>query len=317
MKFRAHETFFIRKGWLSKGMKKITSNPNVFMGLDKGGNKINPMDELGIGANMVKSLRYWMQAVGLAEEKLETRKRQVLTEEKLETRKRQVFTELGELIYKNDPYVEETGTLCLLHYNLCINKKLATSWFFFFNVFSLRSFTKDDFVMALNGWYTLINGDTVSRRSLEDDFDCIMHTYISRERSGSTRFSPENNIDCPLGDLELIDPIGKKTRVSTYRKKSIGKNALHPFIALATIVKQANGKIEVPIGTLLNAEESIGRAFNLDTIALSSVLAELEALSRLKIIRTAGLDVVRITTDLTFMECVKEYYKSISRGANG
>ena len=59
-KFRAHETFFIRKGWLSKGMRYVLQKPNVFTSKDD-----NPMDVLGIGANMVKSLRYWLQAVGL------------------------------------------------------------------------------------------------------------------------------------------------------------------------------------------------------------------------------------------------------------
>ena len=51
MKFRGHETFAIRKGWLNKGMKNIKLNPGVFLG-DAG----NPMDVLGIGSNMVKSL---------------------------------------------------------------------------------------------------------------------------------------------------------------------------------------------------------------------------------------------------------------------
>lgn len=63
MKFRAHDTFFIRKGWLSKGMKYVHSKPDVFVAKDE-----NPMDVLGIGANMVKALRYWLQAVGLTEE---------------------------------------------------------------------------------------------------------------------------------------------------------------------------------------------------------------------------------------------------------
>ena len=64
MKFRAHETFFIRKGWLSKGMKYVRqTNGEVF--IDK---KNNPMDVLGIGSNMVKSLRYWLLATGLTEE---------------------------------------------------------------------------------------------------------------------------------------------------------------------------------------------------------------------------------------------------------
>lgn len=60
MKFRAHDTFFIRKGWLSKGMRCVANKPDVFIAHDE-----NPMDVLGIGANMVKAMRYWLQAVGL------------------------------------------------------------------------------------------------------------------------------------------------------------------------------------------------------------------------------------------------------------
>ena len=35
MKFRAHDTFFIRKGWLSKGMRNVVANPDVFVTKDK------------------------------------------------------------------------------------------------------------------------------------------------------------------------------------------------------------------------------------------------------------------------------------------
>ena len=38
MKFRAHDTFFIRKGWLSKGMKYVYVKPDVFV--DKNENPI-------------------------------------------------------------------------------------------------------------------------------------------------------------------------------------------------------------------------------------------------------------------------------------
>ena len=31
MKFRAHDTFFIRKGWLSKGMRCVAKKPDVFI----------------------------------------------------------------------------------------------------------------------------------------------------------------------------------------------------------------------------------------------------------------------------------------------
>ena len=93
MKFRAHDTFFIRKGWLPKGMRCVAKKPDVFIAKDD-----NPMDILGIGANMVKALRYWLQAVGL-------------TQEATKGRREQHCTDLGQLIYEHDTYIEELGTL--------------------------------------------------------------------------------------------------------------------------------------------------------------------------------------------------------------
>ena len=60
MRFRAHETFAIRKGWLHKGMKNVVNSPTVFIDKD-----VNPMEKLGLGTNMVKALRYWLQVAGL------------------------------------------------------------------------------------------------------------------------------------------------------------------------------------------------------------------------------------------------------------
>ncbi len=72
MAFAKHETFYIREGWLFKGMAAIKKAeevgrlPTIF--LDD-----NAPEVLGIGHNMVRALRFWMQATGLAEEKLEDR----------------------------------------------------------------------------------------------------------------------------------------------------------------------------------------------------------------------------------------------------
>ena len=93
MKFRAHETFFIRKGWLSKGMRCVKNKPDVFIDRTE-----NPMDVLGIGSNMVKALRYWLQAVGL-------------TTEPTSGRREQTFTELGQKVFEKDLYIEDFGTL--------------------------------------------------------------------------------------------------------------------------------------------------------------------------------------------------------------
>lgn len=185
MKFRAHDTFFIRKGWLNKGLRNVSIDPSVFMGTQG-----NPMDILGIGANMVKALRYWLQAVGL-------------TKEPNTGRKEQSLTKFGELVFDNDPYIEEMGTLWLLHYQLATNKDDATAWYYFFNEFKLVEFTKEDFVKQLNN-YIRINGEEVSERSLEDDYNCIINTYVSRIRSNPEKVQPESNIDCPFGELVVV-----------------------------------------------------------------------------------------------------------------
>ena len=290
MKFRAHETFFIRKGWLSKGMKHVLRKPNVFVDKEE-----NPMDVLGIGSNMVKSLRYWLQAVGL-------------TQEPRTGRRDQTLTPLGNVIYAHDRFVEEMGTLHLLHYKLATNKEDATAWYFFFNKFIATEFTREDFINSLQS-YILMSGESISvaSRSLSEDFACIINTYVPRYKTNPGKVSPENNIDCPLGEIGLIDILAKKT----FKKSIPSANTFDPWIVLAIISDRANGRNQIGLNELLTAEGNIGRIFNLDSITMIEVLRRVEKLGALKIIRTAGLDVVHLLQDYTFLDCVENYYASL------
>lgn len=292
MRFRAHETFFIRKGWLYKGMKNVVRDETVFMG-DKG----NPMDILGIGANMVKSLRYWLQAVGL-------------TAEPPQGKKYQTLTPFGEIVYENDRYIEEIGTLWLLHYKLATNEPDATAWYYFFNEFNRNEFTRDDFVKQLNT-YIMLNGSEVSERSLDDDFNCIISTYVPRIKSNPGKVHPESNIDCPLGELSLVDIANKKTK--TYKKSVPKLDSIHPLVVLAVIVDQAKGEDQVKISSIQNDKCNAGKVFNLDIITLTSLLNKLELMGYIKVVRTAGLDYIDIERKFDFLGCVREYYDAINR----
>lgn len=292
MKFRAHETFFIRKGWLSKGMKCVNARNDVFVAKDE-----NPMDVLGLGSNMVKSLRYWLQAVGL-------------TEEPRSGRRFQAITPFGQSVFNNDRYIEELGTLYLLQYKLAINRAEATSWYFFFNEFTMSEFSREDFVEALQKYIKMSGVDSVAIRSLNDDFACIINTYLPRYKTNPSKVSPENNIDCPFGELGLIDVLNKKAK--TYKKSIPSANTLNPWVALAVIMDQAGSRRELALNELLNSPKNIGRVFNLDSIYMLNVLYEIEKIGALKINRTAGLDVINLLTDYTFQDCVDKYYKSIN-----
>ena len=291
MKIRAHETFFIRKGWINKGLKYVNKNPDVFI------DKVNrPSDVLGMGNNMVKSLRYWMQATGL-------------TEESKTGKRTQHFTELGDIVRKYDPYVEELGTLCLLHYKLAQNRELATSWYFFYNIFNQIEFSKYDFVDALNK-YLRVNGLEVAERSLDDDFNCLINTYISRSILSPEKQQPESNIDSPLGELGLIAVANKKEK--TFRKVIPSINVIPVEIAMHIIKDNAKGKREIQISNIYNGENNLGKVFNLDMISLMSILHSLENEGYIKVIRTAGLDVVRVYADTDSTELVKNYYISLN-----
>jgi len=302
MKFRAHDTFFIRKGWLSKGMRNVLIAPDVFISKTN-----NPMDVLGIGANMVKALRYWMVAVGL-------------TEEESAGQRVQTPTQLGLTIQENDPYFEESGTLWLLHYMLVREKEAtnteATAWWYFFNEFKIAEFTRDDYLTQISKFLRNCNEGEKPVRTIEDDFNCIINTYVSRMKSSPEKIKPESNIDCPLGELGLIDIVGTEKnggRQKIYRKSTPKKDMLHPLILLAVLIDQAQGETEIRISSIQNDNGNAGKAFNLDIISLISLLYKIELLGYIKVNRTAGLDVINILTDWGFLDCVREYYRAINR----
>lgn len=56
------------------------------------------------------------------------------------------------------------------------------------------------------------------------------------------------------------------------------------------------------------------KSFNLDAITMLDILHDIENMGMIKIIRTAGLDVIHLNQQLTFIECVERYYQSITEG---
>lgn len=293
MKFRAHDTFYIRKGWLSKGMKCVVANGDVFVSKTE-----NPMDVLGLGANMVKALRYWLQAVGL-------------TEEPKKGKRSQSLTDLGQLVFENDRYIEELGTLYLLQYKLASNSDDATAWYFFFNEFALAEFGKDEFAEAIQKYIRMTaEGESVAPRSINDDFSCIVNTYLPRYKSNPAKVSAENNIDCPFGELGFIDVLDKRKKI--YKKATPAASSINPWVALAVVAANADDRQEIPLNELLTEPGNIGKVFNLDSITMLDVLYRIERLGELKINRTAGLDVILLKNQYSFIECVERYYRSIN-----
>lgn len=288
MKFKGHESFAIRRGWLYKGLKNVRERADIFLAKDA-------METLGLGSNMVKSLRYWMQATGLA------------AETNAGSHRLQHLTPLGELIWREDPYIEEAGTLWLIHAMLVRNEELATSWHFFFQTFPMQEFSKDDFVRALSGI------TDAAESSLASDFDCIVATYLPR-RLLHGKVDPESNIDCPLGALGLLGTAAVSKREKLYEKVRQVPSCISPEIFMCVLLSLTAGRKEWRLQELfMGTEETdgLGGIFGLDFAGMLTVLYALEKQGALHVVRTAGLDLVRIASEEPPLRWAERYYEGL------
>ena len=293
--FAKHETFYIRDGWLRKGIQAIQSDPLIFA-------KEEAPQILGLGKNMVRSLRYWMLATQLTNEK------------QTKGGKAQQLTEFGQLIADNDLYQELDGTLWLLHYHLVTNRDEATAWYWFFNHFVPVNFTRHDFVDRLAQWVNTQSEALKSNQSLSKDFDCLVRTYVP---SGRER-SPEDALVSPLVSLGLITEIDHQedeARVRHFRLNPTKANSIHPLVFLYIVLKsqsaeRANAR-QVSLTDVLREPMNAGRILNIGIQTLEDLLMSLEeanpALS-IHLTRTGGLDQLTLP-NISAEEVLQEFYQ--------
>src|SRR6266700_8008034 len=279
MPFAKHETFYIREGWLFKGMAAIKKAeneghlPSIFLDEDA-------PERLGIGQNMVRSLRFWMQATGL-------------TEEKLERQRVQRLTSFGEQVWINDRYLENDATLWLLHYHLACSEVHATTWYWFFNHYAPSIFDDQHCLESLHNWViSKFSEQEIAIGSLKRDVDCLLQTYVASK----TSHTPEELTESPFSRLRILIR-AEDNHQKRYRLERLDPSRLHPLVLLYVLLdRQSNvrkGTSQVGLSDVLLEPMNAGRIFSLTTTALSDLLAELNKdypdLSVL-FVRTAGLD---------------------------
>src|SRR5205823_6471281 len=111
---------------LKKGVDAASLDPAFFA-------RERALIDLGVGKNMVSSIRHWCLAAGLIQESREHRGQFVVTE-------------IGRRIFANaglDPYLEDPGTLWLIHWMIASNFKGATTWFWMFSSWNGVEFTRE------------------------------------------------------------------------------------------------------------------------------------------------------------------------------
>ncbi len=107
-KFSGHQTFVFRYGWLEKGVRGVDDSPTIFSDDDA-------MIRLGVGKNMVESIRHWCFVTQLVEAD---------SDPEGKTGRDLRVTDLGRhLLLKDgwDPFLQDDASLWLIHWLLVSN----------------------------------------------------------------------------------------------------------------------------------------------------------------------------------------------------
>lgn len=189
-RFSGHESFTCRYAWIPKAVESLSSDPQLFSDID------SAMVRLGLGKNMVQSLRFWVQAMRVAEPALGGGLQ-------LTGFGGRVFGRLGF-----DPYLEDVSTLWLLHWHLCSHlENPLFAWEFLFNRYNEPEIIKSDVLPVIERESRQL-ARPLSKATLAQHFDVFMHTYIPTR--GKKAEILEDNLDCPLVELQLIEGIGQR-----------------------------------------------------------------------------------------------------------
>ena len=194
--FGRNESFPLRFGWIAKGLKALNDNPRIF-------NREDATVILGVGKNMVASIRYWLQATGVAVRNGKTNA--------LEP------TPMGQVAFGDggDPYLEDEGTIWLLHWLLATNPDHATAIYWFFNHFHKPRFTGVEVATALTDFVRHEVSSKVAATTLKRDAQLVLRMYS--RTMGGTRMTLEDALDSPLAMLNTCSSgwmvgIGRRCR---------------------------------------------------------------------------------------------------------
>ena len=277
IKFKKNESFYIRDGWFEKAINTISDNTNVNIFA-----KYNGIIYLGIGSNMVKSLKYRLRAANLIES----------------TNSFTNLTKFGGLCKKWDPYFESSFVWFLIHYFLATNYIECPIFNVYFNS-QLKTIKKDELVDFLQNKFKS-DGFEVKNEYVEDDLNVFLKTYCNEAEASN----PEDNYTCPLSKLAIIRKKGDKIEKTNPKFSSL--NYLVIYFSLANIYQYNSFNIE----DSFFIQNSPFLIFNLDKNTYLQYLDQMQKNSLITINKTAGLNVVYFNKKLDLEKIFETYFGS-------
>lgn len=250
--FSGHDSFHCRQFWLKKAF-------------DHSSNDLRFNDaatvQLGVGRNMVSAVRHWAKCFDILDDN-------------------EVTSEFANNLLSVegwDPYLEDIGSLWLLHYKLVSREKASAFSIVFNDLIQLRNeITLEYFITHIQN----IDSNEYNENTLKRDFGVFYNTYQADYRAKDIEES-FNGILSELGLLkkvqkQVLDVEGKlRSRDVWLIERSKRENIpLHIFL-YALLVQNPNDT-SIGFERIYNERNSAGKIFALNKDGVTTYLERLE-----------------------------------------
>lgn len=267
-----HETFVCRFAWLPKLVAQMEENSRqthyLFKDLDEA------IVRLGVGKNMVRSIKFWGEVSGLIQptdkggHELTTFGKRLLGHE------------------GHDPYLEKQETLWLLHWKISTARPPIFYWNEMLNHWHRPEFSLSEALPRLQR--ALPPNSNSSVRTISDGFKVFIRTYVpSRSPKGDVA---EDNLDCPLIELGLINETGLRSDEQTgkqeplysfnYEDKPEITDSLFAYCLNDFWMHSIHTGDTLSFGMVSTGQNSPGQIFKLPELAVRSKLERLSDSSK-------------------------------------
>jgi hypothetical protein len=291
LQFSGHDSFICKQFWLKKGFDFIQSKGNF--------NDESSVVKLGVGKNMVNSISYWLKAFGIVDNENES-------------------TELGKFLFDKkdgiDEYLENLGTIWLLHYSLVKTGK-ASIYNLFFNEFRKGKieFTKEQLFNFIKRKLEGQQQNNFTPNTINTDISVFIRNYLKPNYKGS-KIDVEDDFSSLMIDLDLMDTYQSENAegksVEWYKVENKQRIDLPYQVVLFSILDNETYGNSISFKELLGGYNSPGSIFALTDDGLYQKIEQITGKYKtITYTESAGVREIQFRKKPNKLDVLHGYYK--------
>ncbi len=280
--FSGHESFQCRNLWLKKGYDFVNNNKSF--------SDEDAVVELGVGKNMVSSIRFWMKAFNILN----------INDE---------LTDFAHNLLSDDgfdPYLEDEASIWILHYQL-VKRGFASIYSIVFN--ELRKerieFTKENFIGFLKRKSENEKSFQINEKTLLEDFSVLSKMYL---RSNIQNKDKEDTFSGLLTELDLVKSYSKG-KEDVYIIENSDRQEIPDEVILYAILDDDSFDLSVNLNSIEQNYNSVGSIFAINRNGILNKIENLTSKYSFLVFNDhAGIKELQFKTKPTAVSILENYY---------